>query len=375
MPKALNMDLLYCFFDAANMHRWNDHLRPIELTELDKQSHKVAIAWMLGKFEELNGGKTDWRNLIEYSMFSFIQRLILTDLKPQLFHRIKEERSSEVNDFVISEFDRLVPSCNKEFRSRFVAYLRTERNTKEDEIVRAAHYLATNWEFRLIRDLNRSMYGVKQTEKDIERELFIHSKLSGFSEVYYGRSFEFLELVGQLRFQQRWARTPRIPKTTVLGHMLLVANMVYLNDLDKGADDRRIYNDYFKALFHDLPEVLTKDVISPVKNSIGGLNQLLEDYEKEMVELKIMPLLPQEWHDEFRELIYDPFDHHSNTQDGYDIKTCDMLAAYMEADLSIRYGVGSKKLKESRNALRTELALRKGITVSELMLKLDTIDI
>jgi 5'-deoxynucleotidase YfbR-like HD superfamily hydrolase len=64
--------------------------------------------------------------------------------------------------------------------------------------------------------------------------------------------------------------------------MLLVANMVYLNDLDKGADDAEVYGDFFRALFHDLPEVLTKDVISPVKNSIDGLNKLLEDYERSL---------------------------------------------------------------------------------------------
>jgi putative hydrolase of HD superfamily len=51
MARALDTDLVYAFFDASNMHRWNDHLRPLDLTELDKQAHKVstrrmqAIAW------------------------------------------------------------------------------------------------------------------------------------------------------------------------------------------------------------------------------------------------------------------------------------------------------------------------------------------
>lgn len=365
MANAMDMDLIYCFFDAANMHRWNDHLRPIELTELDKQAHKVAIAWLLGKFEEEHR-KINWRNMIEYCMFSFIQRLILTDLKPQLFHRIKQERSKELNAYVISEFDKKVPDGNGEFRERFIDYLNGERNTKEDEIVRAAHYLATNWEFRLIRDMNRSMYGIDQTERDIQAEIMSHSSLYGFREVFNRDAFGFLDIVGQLRFQQRWARTPRIPKTTVLGHMLMVADMVYLNDLDKKASDAQVYKDYFRALFHDLPEVLTKDVISPVKNSVDGLNELLEHYEREMVESKIMPLLPEKWQEGFRELIYDPFAGES----GYDIKTCDLLAAYIEADVSLRYGVGSENLRESRDKMHKDLADRKNIDVSGLMEKL-----
>jgi putative hydrolase of HD superfamily len=49
MP-ALNAHILYLFFDSANMHRWNDHLRSVDLTEMDKQAHKAAISWILGKF-------------------------------------------------------------------------------------------------------------------------------------------------------------------------------------------------------------------------------------------------------------------------------------------------------------------------------------
>ena len=34
--------LLKRLFDAAYMQRWNDQIRPVELTELDKQAHKWA---------------------------------------------------------------------------------------------------------------------------------------------------------------------------------------------------------------------------------------------------------------------------------------------------------------------------------------------
>ena len=41
-------DLLIRLFDAAYMQRWNDQIRPVELTELDKQAHKMVVAYMLG---------------------------------------------------------------------------------------------------------------------------------------------------------------------------------------------------------------------------------------------------------------------------------------------------------------------------------------
>jgi putative hydrolase of HD superfamily len=381
MP-ALNAHILYLFFDSANMHRWNDHLRPVDLTEMDKQAHKAAISWLLGKFEESNGRKVDWRQLIEHQMFSFIQRSVMTDLKPQVFHKIVQDRKAEVNAFVISQYDRLVPDSDLGFRQRLIEYLDSESRSLEDEIVRAAHYLATRWEFNLIYDSNRSIYGIDVTRQEIDEQIGQHSDLAGISEITTERSnaYNFVDLIGQLRFQQRWARTPRIPKTTVLGHSLLVANAMYLHDLDSGASDRQTYNDYYTGLFHDLPEVLTKDVITPIKVNVSGLASVLEEYEHKLVEDKILPLIDPSWHDEFRFMVLDPFsdedDKRFGVRNGYDLKTCDNIGAYMEAFISIRYGVTSTTLRNGVEDTKERLLVRKkGIDTARIIEEFDTIQI
>lgn len=35
--------LILRLFNAAYMQRWNDKIRPMELTELDKQAHKMML--------------------------------------------------------------------------------------------------------------------------------------------------------------------------------------------------------------------------------------------------------------------------------------------------------------------------------------------
>lgn len=359
MP-ALNADILYLMFNTANMNRWNDHMRPVELTELDKQAHKASIAWVLGKFEESAGRSVEWRTVIEHTLFSFIQRSVLTDLKPQVFHRIASERSGPVNEFVLSEYDRLVPGSDAGFRDRLIGYLESEKDSEEDRIIRAAHYLATRWEFNLIYDSNRSLYGIEQTRREIEEQIEQHGDLVGVKEFKTaGNTFNFVDLIGQLRFQQRWARTPRIPRTTVLGHSLLVANMMFLHDLDCGASGRGIYNDFYTGLFHDLPEVLTKDVITPIKTSVDGLSAILEEYEKDLVESKIMPLLREDWRDEFRTMVYSPFSDIDipgfGERNGSDLKACDHMGAYMEAFISRRYGITSNTLLEGERSIRDKL--------------------
>ncbi len=377
MP-ALNAHILYLFFDSANMHRWNDHLRPVDLTEMDKQAHKAAISWLLGKYEEKAGNKIDWRILIEHQMFSFIQRSVLTDLKPQVFYKITKDKREEVNAFVVSEFDRLVPDSDPGFRDRFISYLNSDSRMREDDIIRAAHYLATRWEFDLIYDSNRSLYGIDITREEIVQQIDQHRDLVGVNEISVERSnaFNFIDLIGQLRFQQRWARTPRIPKTTVLGHSLMVANSIFLHDLDGNVSDRQIYNDYYTGLFHDLPEVLTKDVITPIKMNVSGLASLLEEYEHDLVEEDILPLMDESWHEEFKFMVLDPFKDVSDgpfgPRNGYDLKTCDNLAAYMEAHISICYGVSSTTLREGERDIRAKLLERsKGIDTKRILEDLD----
>ncbi len=380
MQKVLNMDLVYMFFGASNMHRWNDKIRPIDLTELDKQAHKAAIAWVLGKYEEESGGSVDWRALIENLLYSFIQRVTLTDLKPELFHRIERERKQELNTFVLQDFDSNVPNCDTQFRDGLKAYLDSEENSTERAITDAAHYLATLWEFNLIEESNRKMYETDQIRADLMKTLELHSGVKGVPELSENKVYSFTNLIGQLRFQKRWAKTPRVPETTVLGHSLMVASMIFMHDLDSNANDSQVYNDFFTALFHDLPEVLTKDVISPIKLNVGGLVDILDEYEHELVESKIMPLLPESWHDDLRFMIYDPFSTKDSIDRGFcngpALKTCDLLAAYIEAHVSMCYGIKSATLENGeKDILRKLNSSNTGIDVKELIKKFNEMHI
>ncbi|MGE4274894.1 MAG: HD domain-containing protein [Candidatus Methanomethylophilaceae archaeon] len=401
MKEVLNMHLVYKFFEAAHMQRWNDHIRPVEFTELDKQAHKMVIAWVLASFQEREKGEeVDWNLLIEGAMFSFLQRIILTDLKPPVFHRIKRERGAELNQYVLRELQDSVPGLDPGFLQRFQQYFEEQDGQGvERRVLRAAHYLATKYEFDLVYAANPRMQGVEDTMRNIEMQIEDHYDLIGVQRISLGKkSHGFIDFCGQLRFQQRWARSPRIPRTTVLGHMLMVADLSYLCALDRGFSPRRACNNYFSALFHDLPEVLTKDIISPVKRSVSGLEGLLETYERELVEERLLPLLPSQWHQDFEYLLFQPFEDRIRVDgetsfpaggvpedvtddmdpvDGRLIKTCDLFAAYLEAETSIRYGISSKTLQQGRDELRRIIALRDddGPSFQRMMEALDDMEI
>lgn len=363
------------FYEAASIQRWNDHARPVEMTELDKQAHKMVIAYVLAKFEEKErGARIDWNALIEGGLFEFLHRVILTDIKPPVFHKMMQKKGRELNEWVLKVLEPDIKDIQGNFKAKFHDYLFPEDPTHlrlEKRILQAAHYLATNWEFRIIYSMNPFLYGIEKTKAEIEDQMEDYCDLVGVQKISLAKkTFGFIDLCGQLRFQQRWAQSPRLPKTSVLGHMLIVAMLTYLCSTEIDACGKRIYNNYFAGLFHDLPEVLTRDIVSPIKSSIEGLQELIKEYEEIQIEERLLPLLPVSWHEEIRYFIEDEFENkvklHGeivkgisteqlnrdynkdcfDTVDGRLIRACDHLAAFIEASLSINYGIKSHHLEE-----------------------------
>lgn len=373
-----NRALVELLYEAASIQRWNDHIRPHKgFTELDKQAHKMFYAYVLGKMEQSDRkAGPDWGRLIEGGCFEFLHRIVLTDIKPPVFHRLMAEKGDKLNEWVLGKLREKTGTLQGGFFEKFTQYLSDPGySVLEKKILKAAHYLATNWEFKIIYHMNAGLFGLEETKAKIADEIEEHFDLAGVQKLQLGKkTSHFLDLVGQLRFQQRWAQTPRIPETSVLGHMLVVAMLGLFCSQELKAGERRLYNNFFAGLFHDLPEVLTRDIVSPVKRSVEGLDELIKDIEDRQVEEKLLPVLPVSWHKEIRYFINDEFKSKVMVEglrqvvsseeinakynsdefsplDGEVLKACDQFAAYVEAYLSLSYGVRSTALLDGHRDL------------------------
>ena len=356
----LKKDFLLKVYDAASMQRWNDQIRTVELTELDKQAHKMIIAYVLGKLEQDNESRDfDWIEVIEAGIFEFLQRIVLTDLKPPLFHRLKEnkEKYEQLNNWVYDQIYPVISCLGDDFCLRFKNYLHdTERNVNR-RIISAAHFYATKWEFDIIERANPDGYLIEEIKEDIHKKQQRYGDLKSMQQLLSSRNLkEFIDICGQLRFQIRWSHLHRVPKTSVLGHMLIVAMLSYLFSLQIKADHARCINNYFTALFHDLPEVLTRDVINPIKRSVEGIRDLIKEYECEQMQIKIYNLMPQSWRLDMKMFTEDEFADLKDAdgtvlRDGSLIKGVDDLSAFIEVYLSFKNGIQSQALESAERSL------------------------
>ncbi len=369
--------LILKLFDGFYMQRWNDKLRPMEFIEFDKQSHKMFIAYFLGKFEE-DKKDFNWIEIIEGGIFELLQRIVITDIKPPVFYKIKSdtEQYRKLNDFVFNELKTFLSPLGNEFCNRFRNYFRSTDDTLNKRILSAAHLYASKWEFDIIERLNPEGFEMKEIKDDFRRKIEQYNDLTGMQQLAIHSSYKsFIDLYGNLRFQARWAHLHRIPRTSVLGHSLFVAILAYLFSLEINACPRRCFNNYFTGLFHDLPEVLTRDIISPVKRAIEGLNDLIKEYEREQMEKIVYPLLPREFVDEVRMFTENEFTDSVvingerfeksvdeinqkynkdkyNPRDGSLVKAADELSAFIEARVALENGCVSPEFKRAEQSIR-----------------------
>ena len=366
-------------FRAFSHQRWNDHIRFVPLVEMDKNAHKMFIAYCLAKYEEAIKEKVDWHKIINGGIFELLKRCILSDIKSPIYRQIRveyKETSAELNKWVFkqlkSDFTR------KNFYKEFREYLDDGEKylgAKEKNILDAASNYATLWEFNEVikRAYNPENDNIKEVAEKLISDLEpFKDKLAGPSEIESktGNIKKFINKVGELRYQVRWGQTPRLPLTTVLGHSMMVAVLSYLLTCELPEPcPERIRNNFFGGLFHDLGECVTRDIISPVKGAVPSLKKILGKIEGQLLQKDIYPLVEKNWLKEFKYYTQEEFNSkiqvdgrtkHVKTKeinkkynksefnpiDGELIKAADSVSAFVEAFKSIQAGVTSPDLEE-----------------------------
>ena len=390
---SVRKGLLQLIFSGSFMRRWNDKLRPVELVEVDKQAHKMITAFALLNLNSAEMSQSEKQDLTEEiilgGIFEYFYRLVITDIKPPVFYRIKSnpEHYRQLTRWVLEQLEPRVQPLGVEFWDKLQAYLqKPDEDSLAGRILRAAHIFASSCEFSLIKGMNPGDIELNEIEDNFRVLLNEHKDINGMEGLIQGSNEGlggFLNLCGRLRYQKRWSQTPRIPETSVLGHMFIVACFAYFFSLSVQACPRRRQNNFFAGLLHDLPELLTRDIISPVKQSVQRIGDLIKEYENQELEARVFTLFKgqeyrgletrlryflgsdgatefdstiirmgkvekvswEELQNSYNKDCYDP-------KDGYLLKVCDNLAAFIEAYTATRNGITNEQLHHAQWKIR-----------------------
>lgn len=378
--------LVFKIFEGFSIQRWTDLVRPFDLVEMDKAAEKMMLAYMIGKAEEHKGNYVDWSWMIYASIFDLLRKIALCDIKAPVQEMLLREYPSEymrLNEWVLSQYKQILN--DDELFKMFTLYIGQktgtfklpEKSRLAERVLSCAHKYATIREISMLSVVNEPLR-YQKISRELMKDLQGYLDLTGIQLlITEQKSFEFIMKVEQLRFQVRWNQTPRVPKTTVMGHCFFVAIITLLlcRNQKVKMDESRIVNNFFCALFHDLPEAVTRDIISPVKTATDELPNIVKKIEDEIVSKELIPLMEDYFRDELIYYTSDEFTNRIMTKDGktlsvsfeelnekYNsreffpvdgrlVRVADHLSALMEADSSIKHGITSTHLEYGRNGL------------------------
>ncbi len=304
----LDKKLILKIYEGFSIQRWNDLIRPFEIVEMDKAAEKMIAAYIIGKYEESSGNQIDWTWMIYASIFDLLKKIALCDIKSPVQRLIKNRYPEEyvkLNEWVLNQYRDMI---DQDLAERFSEYLglnggeneKSESTVRASRVMRAAHKFSSLRELDMMSPVNEEQRLTK-IRKDVNEDMQEYLDLKGLQLLLtHQLPFDFLMMVERLRFQIRWNQTPRVPKTSVLGHSFFVAVMTFLLIRESGVKmcAKRIFNDFFSALFHDLPEAVTRDIISPVKQATENLPSIVKQLEDEIVQSELVPLMDKSYADE-----------------------------------------------------------------------------
>lgn len=375
--------LILKIFEGFSIQRWNDLVRPFEIVEMDKAAEKMVAAYIIGKYEEAQGHQIDWEWMVYASLFDLLKKIALCDIKSPVQRMIRQQYPQEyirLNEWVLAQYKHLIH--DQDLFARFTIYIGQtagsfrlhEKASLSARVLRAAHKFSSLRELEMLSVVNEGER-LTRIKKELNEDIQEFLDLRGLQLlVTRQRPFDFMMRVEQLRFQTRWNQTPRVPHTSVLGHCFFVAICTLLLVRDAGSPlcAKRLFNDFFCALFHDLPEAVTRDIISPVKQATDELPAVVKHIEDEIVKSELVPLMEDFYRDELmyftsdeflnritengnvREMSWDELNAACNADayspvDGRTVRLADHLSAFIEADSSIKYGITSSHLTSGRD--------------------------
>ncbi len=144
----------------------------------------------------------------------------------------------------------------------------------------------------------------------------------------------YLLVIHRLASSFRWNRSVRRYPVSVLSHTYIIAFFSYLLGHDTSLSDDDITDMLLTAFFHDIPEAITGDIITPTKKSVPGLEHAIEAIEYDMIYEHLLSFLtPWEFAERYAKKMLHPW----IVSNGPLVKRADTLSAYHEALLEAPY--------------------------------------
>lgn len=302
------------FSKGLSIKRWNNFPRVEDITPLDNSGFVIHVALFMAHLEEENGEKIDKEYIIKKIIFDLFKSLVLSDINSwtrdyllKIDKKIMQKLEDKVLNYLYSfeGWDFIKKDMQEIFSD--------DSKTLEDDIIFAAKKFAGHQECVVNARVFSYAYDVALDEINTyfdENKKKLHS----LKEILKNEKYRtYLSHIRRLSHAMRWSWKQRKYDISVMAHLVIVIFLSYiLANLENKKDwNYDILEIMLQSAYHDIPEAITWDIITPIKNSVEGFREALEKVEEKMMDDYFFLYVPKEYKQEISGYMLDPFSNKS----------------------------------------------------------------
>lgn len=349
---------------GLSMKRWNNYPRIEDMSLLDNVWYTMHIAQFLAYLEEQNGHKINREFLMKRIMFSSLKSLVLSDINsgtktyilknnPEIFSQLE----NKALNYILS-LD--APEYIKEDMKGIMSNTSFDR---ELLIIESAKRIAGWKESEVNAKIFSDMYEIplREIQKSLQESA---QKLESMKELLKNDNYlKYLSHIRRLSHCMRWNQQSRIFPISVMSHLVLITFLTYILVMieNNNGKNYNMWEMLLRAMYHDIPEAITGDIITPTKKAVPGFIELLGKVEIDMMNDYLFHYIPESYKNEVFPYMLHPFDGN----DWKIVKYADIISALLEAKVEVNHG--SENFKEIYRTIKKKVNTFEGASIDYIL--------
>jgi len=317
----------------------------------DKEAFNLLI---FSIFKEIMlDGDEDMSGFPAYVIKRLYKKAYTWDSKPAnkaYFHAEIPQFEQKIEEYILG---MMREQGNGEF-AEFIDSEARKVSEKVLKVYKAARIMASVLEHEEMSEKLRADT-IEETRQQIRRDIWAYSDLPHFIEIVDGvgkyRNLKTLmKSMSSSRYIFRWQGYISPVRCSILSHMLESAILCYLMNMEVKPEEHDAVKDFWVLMFHDLSEVWTDDIPSPVKDGVKFIrpgpqfSEMLKEKEltlRQIAEAQELSALEEHFYSSLPEESRNFFNNGVMLEDVEDkeLKRWYKAADYFSADLEVYWNI------------------------------------
>jgi len=272
-----------------SMKRWNNFPRIEDVSHLDNVWFVMHVALFLAHLEEKEWKKIDREFLLKRIIFNSFSGLILSDISSWTRDYILQIDNKVFNEIEDRAFKYILSNDAPEYIKEDIQ--NTISDTTKDlelSIIEASKKYAWYMECKINEKVFWDIYEVPLNQINLYLEEKRKDLVSLDKLLKNDNYKKYLTHIRRLNHSMRWNQNKRIFPISVMSHLVIITFISYIiwKIENESWNNYNIEELLLRSVYHDIPEAITWDIITPTKKAVEWFENVLEKVEIKMVNKK-----------------------------------------------------------------------------------------